>query len=318
MNKALLLFLACIAATGCRNHYQSDVVKETYVHKYGVPISASDWEKEGQDGKMVQLQKDGVTVTRSFEKGIPHGVTSWSFPNTTTIYREEEHEHGQLTAKREHYLSGMPHREECYDDLGSLSKRMRWYEDGSPAGIETYERGLLITGEYRTPLNSVDSRIQDGTGVRTMRNNDGELIAKDTFFDGEMTERTTFYPNGDPESISPYANGVVNGNRLVYFRGGLPKAIEQWSSGEQHGVTTVFHNGEKFSEVPYIHGQKHGIELRFRDGELLVEEISWLNDHQHGSHKIYVDGSTKVEWYHQGEIVSRPTFERLNPPRAER
>lgn len=318
MNKALLLMVTCIAATGCRNHYQSDVVKETYVHKYGLPISASDWEQQGQDGQMIQLQKDGITVAKSYEKGTPHGISSWSFPNTTTIHREEEYEHGNLIAKRENYLSGMPHREECYNQSGSLSKRMRWYEDGSPAGVETYEFGLLVSGEYRTPLNSIESRVQDGNGTRTMRNNDGELIAKDTIQDGELAQRITFFPNGDPETISPYVNGVIEGDRLTYFRGGLPKTIEQWSNGKQEGITTVFHNGEKFSEVPYINGEKHGIELRFRDGDLLVEELSWLGNNPHGPHKIYVDGSTKVEWYNQGEIVSRPTFERLNPPRAER
>ncbi len=318
MNKYLLLSLALLATTGCRNHYQGDVVKETYEHKYGVPVSASDWEKQGKDGKVVQLLKDGVTVTRSIVKGVPQGITTWTFANTSTIHREEEYDLGNLIVKRENYMSGMPQKEASYDSNGVITKRLRWYEDGTPAAVENYTGGLLVTGEYRTPLNLIESRVQDGAGMRVMRNGEGELIAKDTITDGELVERITYYPNGDPSSISPYSDGEINGDRLTYFRGGLPKTVEHWCNGQQEGSTIVYHNGEKFAEVPFINGQRHGVELRFRDGQLLVEELSWLNNTQHGSHKIYVDGATKVEWYHQGQIVSHPTFDRLNPPTVER
>lgn len=318
MNKYLLLSLTLLATTGCRNYYQGQVVKETYEHKYGLPVSGADFEKQGKTGKIVQLLKDGVTVTRSLENGLANGITSWTFPNTSTIHREEEYENGTLMVKRENYSSGMPQREERFDEKGVVTQRLRWYEDGTPAGVEHYVSGLLMSGEYRTPLNLIESRVQDGVGTRVLRSGDGELIAKDTITDGELVERISYYSNGDPASIAPYADGEIHGDRLTYFRGGLPKTVEHWVHGKQQGSTLVYHNGEKFAEVPYIGGEKHGVELRYRDGDLLVEELSWLHNKQHGPHKIYVDGSTKVEWYHQGQIVSRPTFERLNPPTAER
>lgn len=73
--------------------------------------------------------------------------------------------------------------------------------------------------------------------------------------------------------------------------------------------------GEKVAEVPYIRGKKNGIEHRYRDGTQLVEEVAWKDNIQHGQRKFYVDGETKTEWYHEGEVVSRTTFERMNMPR---
>lgn len=308
------LLLLC----GCRNHYQGDVVKETYLHKYGVPISASDWERQGQEGQVVQLQKNGVTVVRSYSQGILSGKTSWSFPNSDIVAKVECFEEDRLVSCCENYASGTPMQEEDYTADGLVSKRLRWYEDGTPAAVETYEGGLLISGEYRTPLNVVESRVQDGEGLRLSRNNEGELVMQDKIFCGEMVERTNFYSNGDPCSVTPFQCGKVNGSRLTFFRGGLPKTVEQWIDDRQQGTTVLYHNGDKIAEIPFISGKKHGIELRFREGSSLVEEVTWLNDVQHGAHKIYIDGATKTEWYHQGEIVSRPTFERLNPPRVER
>ncbi|MCH9609663.1 MAG: hypothetical protein S4CHLAM45_00520 [Chlamydiales bacterium] len=318
MTKYLLLIAALVATVGCRNHYQGEVVKETYEHKYGVPVSAADWEKQGQDGKVIQLRKDGVTVTHSYDHGVLNGVSSWTFSNSTTIQREEDYDQGKMVARREHYISGIPSREICYDQDGAATRRMRWYEDGTPAAIESYEQHLLTTGEYRTPLNLIGSKVSEGEGKRLMWDNEGQLIAEDKIVDGKLTERVEYYANGDPSVITPYVNDEIHGERLTFQKGGLPNTCEKWVCGKQEGATLVYLNGEKFAEVPYKDGAKHGIELRFRDGSLVVEEINWVNNLQHGSHKLFIDGSTKTEWYHHGSVVSRPTYERLNPIYAER
>jgi antitoxin component YwqK of YwqJK toxin-antitoxin module len=307
-----------LALMGCRNHYQGEVVKETYVHKYGVPVSATDWDKQGQDGQVVQLQKDGVTVVRSYNKGVQSGETTWSFPNSDTLAKVERFQNGQLTSVCENYASGLPMQEEIFDTAGNLVKRLKWYEDGTPSAVEMFQQGFLVNAEYRSPLNMIESRVENGIGTRICRNTEGELVFKEKIEQGSLVERVNFYSNGDPCTITPFKEGKVSGSRLTFFRGGLPKAIENWVNDRQDGTTVLYHNGEKIAEVPFVEGKKHGVELRFRDGENLVEEVSWHNDIQHGPHKIYVDGQTKVEWYHQGEVVSRPTFERLNPPKVER
>ncbi len=313
-----LCVLSLLTLGACRNSYQGEVVKETYVHKYGVPVSLSDWARQGEDGQVVQLQKDGVTVIRSYAQGVQTGVTTWSFPNNDIVAKTQVFDSGRLVSECDHYPSGHPREERLFDEEGSLTQRLTWYEEGSPSAIETYENGFLSTGEYLSPSNSVDSVIMEGTGIATHRNNEGELLYQDRFEQGILCERTEFYSNGDPSAVTPFHNGKIAGQRKTYFRGGLPQAIEEWVSNHQQGTTCLFHNGEKVAEVPFVDGQKHGVERRYRDGQAVVEEVTWDHDVQHGPRKLYVDGEAKVEWYHHGEVVSRPTFERLNPPRIER
>ncbi len=307
--------LLLMTATGCRqsNRY-GDVVKETYIHKYGVPVAKSDWDEQGKDGKVVKLKKNGVTLTQTYSKGVLNGESTYTFPNSSTIHRVDVYELGELTAKREHFPSGVPMREEMYEQ-GSLAKLTRWYEDGTPAATETYQAEFLVKGEYRTPMNIAEAHVQNGHGTRVSRSSDGDLLSKDTIQNGEMVERITYFANGDPATITPYVHGEIHGTRLTFLQGGLPNTSEQWTHGRQEGITVVYMNGEKYAEVPYINGKKNGIESRYRDGQLLVEEITWKDNVQHGLRKLHIDGDTKVEWYNQGEVVSRATYERLNLPR---
>lgn len=313
MKRKLLLSLAFLPLvfTGCQRPCR-DVVTETYVHKYGVPVVKDDWSRNGKDGQIIQLKTDGVTVTRSFSQGILNGITTHSFPNSSTTEMAETYEQGILKSIVKNYQSGMPKIQEKFED-NKLKEVVRWYEDGTPASNESYEFGLIASGEYRTPMNVVESRVQNGIGVRVIRGNDGELLFKDTISNGQMTERTSFFPNGDPSAVTPFEQGKVHGTRVTFLVGGLPHTVEKWVNGQQEGATLVYQNGEKVAEVPYLKGQKHGTEYRYRDGKVVVEEVSWKNGVQHGPRKIIADETERTEWYHQGELVSRPTFERMNP-----
>jgi antitoxin component YwqK of YwqJK toxin-antitoxin module len=319
MKKILLSvsMLAVIASiTGCRTYRHSEVVKETFIHKYGVPVTRDDWTRNGKDGQVVLQKSDGVTVSRTYEKGVLHGKTTYTFPNTSTLQRVETYENGELVSKIENHNTGLPKEEEKYQGQ-LLTEVIRWYEDGTPAWVEEYENGHIVKGEYRTPLNAVEARVEEGIGMRISRANDGLLLSRDTVRGGLMVERTTFFPSGEPATVTSYDNGVIHGMRMTYLMGGLPSTVEQWANGEQEGTTIVYSNGEKVAEIPYVKGKKNGTELRFRDGRLLVEEVSWKNGVQHGPRKLIADeATTKTEWYLQGEVVSRTTFERMNNPRG--
>lgn len=307
----VLFALASIALTGCRSYRQySDVVKETYIHKYGVPMTQTDWANQGEDGQVVSLRKDGVTVSTSYAKGEIDGPTTYSFPNSSTVQFVETFAHGELVSRRENYPSGVPMREEIFEG-GSRTGQLCWYEDGTPKVKETYRDGLLVNGEYRNSLNVLESRVAQGDGVRIYRTESGDLLSKDTIQYGQMIERVTYFAHGDPSTCTPYRNGAIHGTRLTFLPGGLPLTVESWEHGVQEGTTVVYQNGERIAEVPYVAGLKHGTEYRYRDGELLVEEVSWKNDLQHGQRKLHVDGDIKTEWYFEGALVSRSAYDRM-------
>lgn len=303
-----------LVLVGCSCDRRGDVVKESYIHKYGVPISKEDFKLNGADGAVVQLLRDGVTVTKNYVEGKLSGKTTYTFPNSSTIARTEVYEKGVLISNTENYLSGVAKMGAEYQDQ-KLSKMMRWYEDGTPSLEENYENGLLVSGEYRTLLNSIESRVEQGMGIRLMRSSDGKLISKDTIRAGQMVERITYFENGDPSSITPYENDQIHGTKLTFLPGGIPNSVENWIRGKQEGLSVYYLNGEKVSEMVYRDGVKEGTELRYRDSGSVAEEVCWKKDKQHGPRKMIVDGKeVKTEWYHEGELVSRPTFERMNPP----
>ncbi len=269
MKKSMLLLGALIAIAGCRPERRSEVVQESFIHKFGVPISKSDWARNGNDGQIIQLLTDGVSVKRTYEKGVLHGKTTYTFPNSSTTAKIETYEHGALVNKTENYPTGVPRIEEEYKE-GKLSMMTRWYDDGTPAMIERYDGGFLSSAEYRTPLNAVESRVEDGMGTRLLHASTGELSFRDTIRSGQMVERVAYFSTGEPSSITPFENGLIHGTRLTFFQGGVPSSVENWVHGRQEGTTVVFANGEKLAEVPYVKGEKHGIELRYRDGKTLV------------------------------------------------
>ena len=309
----MTLALACCVAA-CRGNHQDDVVKSTYIHKYGVPVSHEEWKKQGEEGKIVQLHKDGVTTSKSYSAGKLHGECTYSFPNTSTIARAEIFEEGMLVSRKENYTSGVPRSAEHFE-RELIHKRSLWFEDGTPQTVEAYADGLLTSGEYRSPINSIEARVKNGVGTRVVRSHEGELVARESIEGGRLVERVDYYPNGDPQSITPYQNDRIHGTRLTFALGGLPQTVELWEYDLQEGITVVYQNGEKVAELPYIHGKRQGVEKKFRDGTTLVEEMTWNNDEPHGRRIIYIDGTEQVDYFHHGEIVSRPTFERLNPPR---
>lgn len=307
----LLVTLAAVGLTGCRTKQQA-VVQETYIHKLGCPIAKEDWNRNGKEGQVISLRSDGVTVSKTFNKGVLDGVTTYSFPNSSTLARIENYQQGQLVSKLENYASGISKEEEKYASQ-MIIERNAWYEDGTPSANEKFENGLIVSGEYRTPFNDVETQVVDGKGVRITRGFDGELLYKDTIEGGQMIERISYFPSGDPSSVTSYKDSLINGTRLTFLHGGLPNTVEEWSNGQQQGITVVYLNGEKVAEVPYLKGKKEGVELRYRDGAVLVEEVTWRNDLQHGPRKIILDENTsKTEWYLNGEIVSKAAFERMN------
>lgn len=304
-----------LALTGCRGFRRCEVLQESYVHKYGVPVAKEDFCRNGKNGLVVQLLESGVSVTREYAEGVLQGKTFYTFPHSSVVARVELYEKGSLISKTENYQSGAPLEEERYREALPY-ERLRWYEDGTPAAVEELSHGLIVSGEYRSMLNEIKARVVDGKGTRLLFAGDGELLYKDAIEGGEMVERIAYLPSGEPSSITPYKGGAVHGTRLTFLPGGLPSTQEEWVQGQQEGTTIVFHCGEKVSEVSYIRGKKEGIERRFRDGKIVVEEVSWKRDVQHGPRKIIIDeNNIKTEWFQQGEVVSRTTYERMNPTR---
>lgn len=307
-----LLATGCVVVSSCNNSsqvYDEEVVQETYVHRYGVEVPPQDWEERGEHGQVVSTLKNGVVVSKNYNAGTLEGDTTYTFPHSGLIEKVETYSNGQLVKETTFYLSGAPLREIRYNPDGTRLLTV-WYENGTPGSIEQVDtQGLIAQGNYFDINHTQDAQVNGGEGNRLVRDAFGHLVSQDTIQGGQMILRKTFYPNGTPKEITPYHNGLVEGQLRTFQPGGEPHTIEEWTHGNQTGVTISFMNGEKVTETTYVNGVRNGTERRFRDGTTLIEEITWENDVRHGPSTNYVSGQPQKEWFFKGKPATQASFE---------
>lgn len=297
-----------LAFTACARDSGSNVVDQTFVHKYGVAVPSDYWTSSGQDGSVVSAMADGVVVTRSYSGGLQDGETTYTFPHREQIQKTEFYRQGTLVKEVEYFIDGTPQSETLYDSITGIKTVTTWYLTGAPKSVEQYSGDLLVNGDYYTTANIKDSVIENYSGIRLVRDDYGLITATDTIAGGRLALRTTYHPNNSPRELITYKNGLVEGSKRTFHPAGEPNTVEDWASGNQHGTTVVYQHGEKFAEVPYVNGQKQGIERRFRDGETLVQEISWEDGQLHGPTTSYVGESPKTDWYYKGNPTTEVNY----------
>lgn len=300
-----------LALMGCQQtgRYSSpEIVEETYVHRYGVPVSPQDWNAGGNHGQIVTTLANGVVVSKSYTSGILDGDTTYSYPHSSAIEKVESYANGIIQREMNYYMSGAPKQEIAYNNPQNRTIST-WYESGALKSKEQMNGNLLLQATYYSSNNQLDSQIADYKGTRTRRDDYGQLVSIDTIENGLITLRTTYHQNGAPKEVIPYANGMINGLVKTYYPAGEPHTIEEWRNGVQAGLTTEFLNGEKVIECVYVDGKKQGLEHRYRDGKSVVQEISWVNGLKQGACISYVGNTPKTDWYFQGKIVNKASYD---------
>lgn len=301
------------ALSSCQNQNCCDEVVCETVHRYGVPLQPEDWSERGQCGQVISMRKDGVAVTRNYDNGILHGECTYTFAHRDVVHKREMYEQGKLMQEQVYYTSGMPYKQTNYEGPDRQSITI-WYENGAPYAREMVDNGNLVQAEYYSIDQQLESNVENGNGLRTRRDGQGQLQFVDTIQNGQMVISTTYHPNGAPAVITPYANGMVEGERRTYLSGGEPATIEIWKGNVQHGVTQEFEHGEKRADVPYVNGLRQGIERRYRDdGQTIAQEITWVQGHKHGPANSYIGNTKATDWYFRNQQVpNKATFDMMS------
>lgn len=314
MYKKFVPFLAISSTvlmfTSCQQQRDSspDVLDETYVHRYGVPVSQEDWNASGNHGQIVTTLGNGVVVTKSYSAGILDGETTFSYPHSSSIEKVESYVNGILQKESSFYLSGASRQEIVYNTPQNRTSTS-WYESGIPKSKEQQQGNLLFQATYYGMNNQLDSEVSNYSGTRTQRDDYGQLISIDTIDKGLITLRATYHPNNTPKELVPFVNNQVHGLVKTFYPGGEPRTIEEWKNGVQAGLTTEFLNGEKVGDCIFVDGKKQGTEHKYRDGHNIVQEITWVNGQKHGPSINFVGNITKTDWYWQGKQISKANYE---------
>lgn len=317
MNKIhlTLLLLGATLATACNknsNRRPCNIIDERFVHKYGLEVEQKEWQQRGNNGTVITKLDDGVVLSQTYKHGQLDGATTYTFPHSNTIQTLENYVNGQLISRVTNNDLGRPQHEVEYTPDG-YEIVTAWYEGGVPQSREMIKNKRIVEAEYFSPNNQTESRIDNGEGVKIVRNIYGDLISRDFYEGGEISERTTFHKNGSPHTVTPYVKGKAHGEKKIFLPAGEPEKVETWVKGVQHGNTIVYKNGEKFAELPFVNGKIHGTEKHFRDESNLIEEITWKEGVKHGPTTVYVDGEeTKTVWFHKGKPVTKSTYNQNN------
>lgn len=307
----LLLAIICLTTPSCcRNGCRDDVVCETYMHRYGLAVPPQEWSEQGETGQVLTTLKDGVTIRKNYSDGQLHGVTTYSFPHKDLVAKTETYENGRLVHEEEFFASGLPRRQ--FDHEQNLARH--YYDQGTLRSVEQTSDDHLIKGKYYNLKENVESSVEDGEGIKTLRDDYGQLTAIFTVSGGQIIEKTTFHPNGMPLTVEPYRDGLIHGTRKTFLPSGEPLTFEQWQHGAANGVTVVYEQGEKVAEVPYVNGQKNGLECRFVNEVAIVEEIHWQDDMRHGPSIRYFEGQSFTDWYLNDSKVTKAYYDqRIGP-----
>jgi antitoxin component YwqK of YwqJK toxin-antitoxin module len=305
-----LLGILIFALSGCGKTKDDNVVSQRYIHKYGYAVSQEEWETRRHPGQVITTLNTGVTITSTYENGVKHGPTTYTFPHSQTIECYALYNQGNKVKEITYDITGTP-VEEWIQLSPTRYSLTAWFAEGTPMRVEEFVGEELLEGQYFTPSNEIESRIEKGAGLRTKRDRDGTLLAKELFEEGYAIKKETFYPNGAPESIAYYFHDKLQGEKRTFAQNGEPLSIEEWVDDQLHGKATYFKNGNRYLEVSYLYGQKNGIERHYVDGDIISLEVTWVNDFKHGPSVFYAEGKPEYQWFYAGEPVSKRKFDEM-------
>lgn len=210
-----------------------------------------------------------------YSKGALHNKSVYYYPNGAiekTIPYEHNLIHGDF---------------ECFDEDGIVIETIP-FREGEKEGVaqgfwdagliryrETYNKGLLVSGEYYTTTGEKIAQVEHGEGTRAL-------------FDGKSLEALIEYHGGVPqgkvtaldrsgfiETEYYVKDGQRNGVETRYYpRSKQPKLAIEWRDDNIHGITrTWYENGAQESQREFSSNKKHGVCLAwYRDGELMLAE----------------------------------------------
>lgn len=304
-----ILFLS-LYLLGCNRSSEDAIICRKFVHKYGFPVSEKEWKERDEEGTVTTLLKNGVTVTQTFQGGALQGLSTYTYPYSSQIQKEEKYDQGNLLAVILFDKQGVPFREETWELEGKKTLTL-WDKNGAPIAREEYEQGSLVEGIYYTPFHEIEGKVVVGNGIRTLRDREGHLFYQDQIEKGELVQRTTYHPNGKVHMVVHYQDYLPHGEKVEYTPNGNLYMISHWEQGQLHGEVVSYREGKKIQETFYTKGLKEGTEKRFdEEGNLLVQ-TSYLHGKKHGLSTFVEKNEWKSNWFFEDSPVSEDRFRSL-------
>ncbi len=231
------------------------------------------------DGDSLVFDEEGHLVAKiHYEKGLLEGMTRHFHPSGA-LFKEIPHVKDQI-----HGLV------QVFDPLGNCTEKIDFFEGekhgscvafwnlSQPKYTETYEKGLLLEGEYFNRAGEKIAHVEKGEGTQAVFD-DNHLVylieCHAGVIDGTID---TFNAAGHLVSRCTVKDEMKNGDEWEYYTSchspGDKKLYLQWKNDTLQGmVKTWYENGVIESQREIHNNKKHGQSFAwYLDGELMLVE----------------------------------------------
>ncbi len=182
-------------------------------------------------------------------------------------------------------------------DKTSLIRYRGQFNHGNETGLFEYFDKITQKHPYATKLFDEQTGIAE---TKFFLPENGALVSqgkmKDTLKIGEWVY---FHKNSkDTMTIEFYQNGLLEGEKKIFYPKGIIAEISHYKNGKQEGLTQTFEeSGALLSEIEYKNDLMHGKAVYYENGKIIVE----------GNNR---EGNKVGEWryYENGELKRTKKF----------
>lgn len=170
------------------------------------------------------------------------------------------------------------------------------FEHGKEVG--TFKFYKLVEGKSK--LSATREFLPNSDKIKVQFfSSKGKLISEGMMKDKLFIGKWVYYQNKSNGilTVEHYNNnGVLEGEKMVYYENGQIAEKSVYVNGEIDGISTWYSPiGKVIKEFTYQNGLLHGVSKYYdKDGQLLAEG-SYRNDKKHGIWKYYENGKLTEE-----------------------
>ncbi|MCX7861999.1 MAG: toxin-antitoxin system YwqK family antitoxin [Bacteroidales bacterium] len=195
---------------------------------------------------------------------------------------------------------------------GALKTEIKYNSDGSVGYAKHYwDNGkMMAKGKY------INQNVKDSTweyyGI------DGALMMKETFANGILHGLSlSYYRNGQVSRKVPYNNGKIHGIYKEYFENGITRIEIYYENGVRKGPIKVYYDDAKiYLDGYYVNDLPHGKwTVYFKDGSI-EKELEYINGKLKNEDEVDREFAKKVlEWDKMKGKIPEPKEEDFFDPK---
>lgn len=194
-----------------------------------------------------------------------------------------------------------------YDSNGRRHGEWKGYYEDDPSQLKyegTFEHGREIglfkfyqPGLKKPAATRVFSPDSDTVEV-TFLTQKGKVISKGKMKGRERIGQWTYFHNNSDRLMMTenYKNGILNGEKIIYFDNGQVAEKASYTNGVLHGERILYsEKGVVLEHLNYEEGKLHGPAKFYNGKGELLTEGTYRDDQHHGLWKYYENGELKEE-----------------------